>query len=265
MNIKDLKKAGIDDAERIKIKKVKTKEKGKETSVEEISVEREAEKKHSKGLNKFKKFWKKFWFIVWKDNSLKGWIISLIVLFVFIKLIFFPLLNLATGTALPLAIVESCSMYHEGNVFSNYDEWWERHEDKYETLGISKEDFYGINKFRRGFSKGDILFLVGANPEKLEIGDIIAFESGTRNVPVIHRIVDIQEEDGELIFTTIGDNNAQSLTSVNNNLGVDETTISADQIVGKAVFRVVPYVGWAKLIFYEHLKTSSEQGGCEEN
>ena len=49
---------------------------------------------------RFKKFWKKFWFIVWKDDSLKGWIISIIFLFVVIKFIFFPLLNLATGTTL---------------------------------------------------------------------------------------------------------------------------------------------------------------------
>ena len=67
------------------------------------------------------KFWKKFWFMLWKDDSLKGWIFSIIFLFIFIKFIFFPILSLVTGTYLPLAIVESCSMYHEGNFLSNYN------------------------------------------------------------------------------------------------------------------------------------------------
>jgi len=219
----------------------------------------------SKKGEKFKRFWKKFWFIVWKDNSVKGWIISFAVLFVFIKFIFFPGLTLITGSALPLAIVESCSMYHEGNVFSNYDNWWERHEDKYQALGITKEDFYGAGKFQWGFSKGDILFLVRAKPEKLEVGDIIAFSSGTRNVPVIHRIIKIQEENGELIFTTIGDNNAQHLTPMNNVYQVEEREIIPNQFVGKAAFRVVPWLGWGKLIFFEHLLPASEKGLCKEN
>ncbi len=220
----------------------------------------------NKKIEGIKKFWKKLWFILWKDNSLKGWIFSIIFLFVFIKFIFFPVLGLVTGTALPLAIVESCSMYHEGNIFSNYDNWWEIHEGKYGALEITKEDFQGgISKFRRGFTKGDILFLIKAKPEKLKVGNIIAFNSGTRNVPVIHRIINIKEENGQFIFTTIGDNNAQSLTISNNALGVDETEIKPEQLVGKAAFRIVPYLGWGKLIFFEHLKPTSERGICKEN
>ena len=91
--------------------------------------------------NKWERFWKSFWFIVWKDESLKGWIISIIFIFIIIKFIFFPLLSLATGTSLPLAIVESCSMYHQGNAFSDYDSWWNRHNVKYQDWEISKEQF----------------------------------------------------------------------------------------------------------------------------
>jgi signal peptidase I len=221
----------------------------------------------NKQIEGIKKFWNKLWFILWKDNSLKGWIFSIIFLFVFIKFIFFPVLGLVTGTALPLAIVESCSMHHEGNIFANYDNWWERHDNKYNSLGITKEDFQGgvLSKFRRGFTKGDILFLIKAKPKKLKIGNIIAFNSGTRNVPVIHRIINIKEENGQFIFTTIGDNNAQSLTSSNNALGVNEIEISSEQLVGKAAFRIVPYLGWGKLIFFEHLRSASEKGICKEN
>src|SRR3989344_2362668 len=104
-----------------------------------------------------KNLFQKFWFLLWKDNSVKGWIFSIIFLFLFIKFIFFPVLSLLTGTSLPLAIVESCSMYHEGGLFSIFDSWWKEHEVKYGVFGVSQEEF---NEFplKKGFNKGDILF-----------------------------------------------------------------------------------------------------------
>ena len=115
-----------------------------------------------------KKGWDKFWFIVWKDDSPKGWVISIIFLFVLIKFIIFPLLSLITGTALPLAIVESCSMYHDGNLISNHDTWWEEHSEKYSEFPHVEEGDFSDFIFKNGFNKGDILFIVGANPEKLK-------------------------------------------------------------------------------------------------
>ena len=204
-----------------------------------------------------KNFFKKFWYLLWKDDSFKGWAFSIIFFFLFIKFLFFPFLSLVTGTVLPLAIVESCSMHHKRTLFSSFDGWWERHDTKYENLDISKQDFGGgfLNKFRRGFTKGDILFIVGAKPEKLEIGDVIIFEANQQN-PIIHRIIGIREENGELIFSTIGDNNGQQISF--------EKNINQEKIIGKAVFRLVPYVGWGKLIFFEHLKSPDEKGVCSE-
>jgi hypothetical protein len=213
---------------------------------------------------KIKKGFKKVWFLLWKDNSIKGWLFSLVVLFVFIKFIFFPFLNLVTGTSLPLAIVESCSMYHQGNIFSNFNDWFSRHEIKYESINITNSEFHTF-PFGNGFSKGDILFIVGANPDKLKIGDIILFSSGTNGAPIIHRIINIQEENGKRIFTTMGDNNNQILTPSNNPSGVDERRITEEQLVGKAVFRIVPGFGWVKLIFFEGSKPQSERGFCTES
>lgn len=200
----------------------------------------------------FKKFWNNFWYIVWKDESLKGWIISIIFIFVVIKFIFFPLLSLTTGTELPLAIVESCSMYHKGNLFSDYGSWWERHENKYLDFQLTKEKFRNFN-FKNGFSKGDILFIIKAKPEKLEIGDVLIFNGGRQN-PIIHRIIKI--ENGEYIFSTIGDNNNGQL--------IIEKEISPDQLIGKAAFRISPWLGWAKLVFYEPLRSENEKGFCDE-
>ncbi len=217
-----------------------------------------------RGWEKFQRGFKKFWFLLWNDNSLKGWIFSLIFLLVFIKFIFFPGLSLVTGTALPLAIVESCSMYHYGNIFSNLDNWLETHDGKYSQFNITKEEFQKFT-FRKGFDKGDILFIVKANPKKLKIGDIILFNSGTKGTPVIHRIIKIKEENGKKVFTTIGDNNAQVLTPNNNPAGVDEREIKEEQLIGKAVLRIVPWLGWVKLIFFETSRLESERGFCKEN
>ncbi len=213
---------------------------------------------------KTKSGFRKFWFLLWKDNSMKGWIFSMIFLFLFIKFIFFPVLNLVTGTMLPLAIVESCSMYHQGNVFSNFDGWFARHETKYESFGITKDEF-GKFRLKKGFSKGDILLLIRANPDTLKIGDIIAFKSGTGGNPVIHRIIKIQETEGKKIFTTIGDNNDAMLAPGNNPGAVDEREITKEQLVGKAVFRIVPALGWVKLVFFEGSRAESERGFCREN
>ncbi len=204
---------------------------------------------------KVKNFLKKFWYLLWKDNSLKGWIFSILFIFIFIKFIFFPGLSLITGTSLPLAIVESCSMYHQGNIFSNYDLWWERHDEKYSELNISKQGFEHF-RFKNGFNKGDILFVIGTKPEKLKIGDVIIFNANQQN-PVIHRIIDIKQNNGGYIFSTIGDNNNGQLFF--------EQNIQEDQIVGKSVFRLVPYLGWVKLVFFETQKPVSERGFCREN
>jgi hypothetical protein len=205
--------------------------------------------------NKLKKFWNKFWFIVWKDESLKGWIISVIFLFILIKFIFLPTLSLVTGSEIPIAIVESCSMYHKGDIFSNYDNWWEKHNSKYSPYIINKPDFQNF-PFKNGFNKGDILFIIEAKPEKIKIGDVIIFDTGKRN-PLIHRVVEIKKENSEYFFSTIGDNNWGQLES--------EKEISKDQLVGKAVFKVAPFIGWGKLIFFEYVRPAYEKGFCEEN
>ena len=202
-----------------------------------------------------KRSWNKFWNLLWKDNSLKGWVFSIIFLVVFFKFLFLPGLGLITGTSLPLAIVDSCSMHHDKNVFSNYDNWWEIHETKYSKYEIVKEEFKNFF-FPKGFSKGDILFVVRANPEKLKIGDVIIFEGGQAN-PIIHRIINIKNENKEYIFSTIGDNNKGQLSI--------EESINENKLVGKAVGRIVPWLGWGKLIFYEHLRPESERGLCKEN
>ncbi|MBI2045263.1 signal peptidase I [Candidatus Pacearchaeota archaeon] len=219
--------------------------------------------KENSFLSELKRYWQKFWFIVWKDDSFKGWIFSILFIFIVIKLIFFPVLNLATGTSLPLAIVESCSMYHNGNMLGSFDKWWEKHDSIYADKDIAEKNFKEFI-FKKGFNKGDILFIVGINPEDIKIGDVIIFKSQGKDI--IHRVVDIKTDSaGKRVFSTMGDNVGR--------IQYFEEEIKENQIVGKAAFKLIPYIGWAKLIIVDFMDlfvpgTGSQYvkaGFCEEN
>ncbi len=199
-----------------------------------------------------KNYPKKFWDFLWNDDSLEGWLFSIVFIFVFIRFIFFPLLIFITGTPLPLAIVESCSMYHEGNLFSNTDSWWEENSNRYVEFSINKTDFDDF-PMKRGFNKGDILFIMGADTDGLDVGDIIIFNTNQKT-PIIHRIVEIDESGNERVFSTLGDHNQGQLPI--------EKEIREDQITGKAVFKIAPYIGWIKLTFFEWQRPPSERGFC---
>ncbi len=202
-----------------------------------------------------KKFWEKFWFIVWKDDSLKGWVISLLFIFILIKGVFFPVLSLVTGTSLPLVIVESCSMYHNKNLLSNFDEWWDNHEIKYFKEKINKNAFLNF-PFKKGLNKGDILLTTNIKPGEIRLGDVIIFKVNG-NTPVIHRVIDIENKSGKYFFSTMGDNN--------NGQWNFEKNISSERIIGKAQANIAPYLGWIKLVFFEYNKPESQRGFCKES
>ena len=203
---------------------------------------------------KLKKVWNKFIFLLFKDDSLKGWLFSIVFVFLFIRFVFFPGLSLITGTALPIAIVESCSMFHDGNLFSDYEEWFERNKEKYSGFGIDKEEFLEF-PFKKGINKGDILFVTGVKPKNIEVGDVIIFNANHQN-PIIHRVVNRTERNGELVFSTWGDNNKQQ--------GDFEKAIGENQLVGKSTIKLAPYLGWIKLVFFEIVKKSHQRGFCVE-
>lgn len=182
---------------------------------------------------------KRFWNFL-KEDSWPSFFVGLFLALIIIKFIFFPLLSLITGTALPLVIVESCSMYHsqdlnhilENKIYSDYG------------LDINDTEDWAL---RGGFNKGDIIFVLG--PNNIEVGDVIIFSAMQTN-PIIHRVVDVQSSG---YFTTKGDNNIGFLPY--------EKNINPEQVLGKAVFKI-PYVGWIKLIFFDWMKPSKERGLC---
>lgn len=220
---------------------------------------------------------KKAWDWIWHSNSIFSWIVALILMYVFVKFIFFSGLGLIFGTSLPLAGVESSSMDHtslkyclatspdfqcisyssdyeicgqkfdEKNSF-NLDKYWETCGSWYEEENIDKNQFNTFT-LKNGFNKGDVMIVWGRFTPK--IGDVIIFKPNADSIapnPIIHRIVKIDEKDGKTIYQTKGDHNSEQLTKSNNIYNTDETYITREQMIGKAVARI-PLLGYPKLIF----------------
>ncbi|MEK6855473.1 MAG: S26 family signal peptidase [Nanoarchaeota archaeon] len=199
---------------------------------------------------KFSHSIKRFWYFLNKDTW-QSWLVSLVLIVALIKLVFFPLLSLITGSSLPLVVVDSCSMYHE----SIFEEWWSKNAEWYEAKDIEKKDFSSF-PLKNGFNKGDIIFVWKETEPK--IGDIIIFKANPEadaKLPIIHRVVSTNPT------ATKGDHNTRQLTITNNEQGIDETSIKKEDIVGKAVFKI-PMIGWVKLIFFEPFKPQQQRGFC---
>lgn len=188
-----------------------------------------------------------------KEDTWQSWIVSLILIILFIKFILFPGLSLATGSELPLVVIESCSMYHA----NSFEDWWNENGAWYESVGINKESFSNFT-FKNGLNKGDIILVTGVKKVP-QLGEIIIFKPNLRSIarnPIIHRVVD------RAPLQTKGDNNNNQLNSENNPQGVDETRIELDeQVIGKATLRI-PALGWVKLIFFELQRPPELRGGC---
>jgi signal peptidase I len=195
-------------------------------------------------------FIKKFWNFL-NEDSWASWVVSLILLIIIIKFLVFPGLSLATGSKLPLVVVESCSMYHP----ESFEDWWFRNSAWYTNRNITKTIFESF-PMKNGFTKGDIIIVWGYSDYKK--GDIIIFKptSGPAGQnPIIHRIVSTSP------IGTKGDHNSAQLQAVNNGQGLDETNILRENIIGKAVFKI-PLLGWVKLIFFEFARPPEQRGFC---
>ncbi len=67
------------------------------------------------------------------------------------------------------------------------------------------------------FNGGDLIFIRTAEPEEIEVGDVISFfdPAGSGTAVVTHRVMEILQADGALKFVTKGDaNNAEDRIAV---------------------------------------------------
>ena len=63
-------------------------------------------------LDKLKQHGKKAWNFFWNEDSVSSWIANIIVAFIVIRFIVYPVLGAALGTSFPIVAVVSESMEH---------------------------------------------------------------------------------------------------------------------------------------------------------
>jgi len=188
------------------------------------------------------RLFKKTWHFIWHEDSVLSWLVNIVLAFVLIKFIVYPLLAAFLGTSFPIVAVVSPSMEHR----ESFELWWGDFGSWYEKNNITKADF---KKFplKNGFDKGDIIILRSA--KNIEIGDVVVFKSHReqpRPDPIIHRVVKTDSR-----FQTKGDNNARQINECSDGC-LDETDIRAEQIFGKAMLRI-PLLGWVKILFVDYI------------
>jgi hypothetical protein len=183
---------------------------------------------------------KRFWHFIWADDSAWSWIANLVLAFILIKYVIFPVLGFALGSTYPLVAVVSSSMEHDGS----FDTWWSSQavcqnkactqEEFYAQHDISKEDFLDF-RFKNGFNKGDVMILT--SPKNINVGDTLVFFSRDGR-PIIHRVISLQP------LQTKGDHNVAQIVDMN----INEKDVSQHPLIGKASVRI-PFIGYVKILF----------------
>lgn len=80
---------------------------------------------------------------------------------------------------------------------------------------------------------GDVVIVCEVKAEEIKLDDIIAYQVEKRII--IHRVVEIGQDNGEYYFITKGDNNADK-----------DDPVEEYQLVGKVILRI-PYLGYPTL------------------
>ncbi|MBI2112593.1 transglycosylase SLT domain-containing protein, partial [Candidatus Woesearchaeota archaeon] len=154
--------------------------------------------------DKLKYHSKRAWNFFWNDDSIGSWIANIIVAFVLIRFLLYPLLGVILGTGFPIVAVVSESMehgLHEGVLCGqefiefpeSFENYWKVCGQWYTEQGITPEEFQNF-KFKNGFNKGDVIILWRANRDNIQLGDILVFQ-GSKPQPIIHRVVKVFEEN----------------------------------------------------------------------
>jgi signal peptidase len=86
---------------------------------------------------------------------------------------------------------------------------------------------------------GDVVIIAKVPANVVEPGDIIQFREAER-VTTLHRVVEIQESEGGMVFITQGDANSEP----------DANPVIPENVVGKAVYNI-PKIGWVAIAVKE--------------
>lgn len=81
------------------------------------------------------------------------------------------------------------------------------------------------------YQTGGVIYIKDVDTSTLESGDVITYKI-SNGATVTHRIVDVVEEDGQIMYQTKGDANDN----------VDASLVPQSQVIGHPVF-TIPYLG----------------------
>jgi len=87
------------------------------------------------------------------------------------------------------------------------------------------------------FERGDLIFVKGVDsPDEIKQGDIIVFQLKGDPETKVHRVVDIENNNGQVRFRTKGDHNPN----------IDPWKVSFEEVKGKVIFWI-PKLGYLSL------------------
>jgi signal peptidase len=102
------------------------------------------------------------------------------------------------------------------------------------ALGVQPSLISG-NSMNPVLYPGDVVITRVSSPEKIQVGDIIRFHRD--GIDVVHRVVEVQNNNSTLVYITRGDNN-----------NVDDSPVIANQLEGKVIL-TIPKIGWIGILF----------------
>jgi hypothetical protein len=135
------------------------------------------------------------------------------------------ILTLALRTDSYWMAVISDSMKHNGEGWRDY----------YEARG---ENTY-LFPLQDGFERGDMIIVQGVGSiAEIAVGDVVVMDQGPGTIPLVHRVVEIWQENGEARIRTKGDYAVYP-----------GELFEPEDVLGKAIF-VIPEIGWVSLWFW---------------
>ncbi len=104
------------------------------------------------------------------------------------------------------------------------------------------------------FYKGDVILIKGTSKEEIAMDDIIVYDSPHEDVPIVHRVVAIQNTTNQTYFVTQGDNRVTNpindtvvFNQQGDRLSPTPNGVREEDTHGEVV-GVVPIIGWVKII-----------------
>jgi len=100
------------------------------------------------------------------------------------------------------------------------------------------------------FHRGDLLFLTNPVDEPIRVGEIVVFKVEGRDIPIVHRVLKVHENNGSTKFLTKGDNNRVDDRGL---YAEGQLWLTPKDVVGRAR-GFLPYVGMVTIMMNEYPK-----------